>query len=234
MKKLILLVAFGVWCLPLTAGWTPAQLRQAKPPVASGGACATSDTTLPHSLFLEGFETPGYENSWAETGTVDDQADTSALTSNKPVGACDVGFSVSVSGSAKYATHDLGSHQAQPVDLYCYIYPTGITDGDLYSIIGFNANAPAGETHVNFRRAGSTYEVRVVADTVTAFQAINVDSWNLIQLHVEGASSYLKVNGGSEIAFTATAFTTRYISIGQLTASIANAGTWYFDLVAVD
>lgn len=37
MKKLILLVAFGIWCLPLTAGWTPAQLRQAKPNVASGG-----------------------------------------------------------------------------------------------------------------------------------------------------------------------------------------------------
>lgn len=44
MKKLILLLVFGIVCLPLSAGWKPAQLRQAKPAVAAGGGGAPHDT----------------------------------------------------------------------------------------------------------------------------------------------------------------------------------------------
>lgn len=115
MKKLILLVAFGVWCLPLTAGWTPVQLRQAKPAVASGS-----------SLLLDDGLDYASAAAAASAGWVDSASapDWNYTTSPAPLGSYGYTSSFSDPSGQRYSTHSFTA--SDEVWIYFIFYtPTG-------------------------------------------------------------------------------------------------------------
>lgn len=203
-------------------------------------SCATTDTTLPHDILLEGFNGTDYETNFVETGTVNPDANTSSMTTEKPTGACDEGFSVSVSDSVKYAEKDFGELLTLPVDVYFYFYFSGIQDGELFSIAAFSSDVTPGAgstTIVNMMRSGSTYQVRALGDSNSDWNTdLVAGQWNKIKLHIEtgAGNGLLTVNDGTSVTFSAQNFSARYLAVGQVQAGSGTAGTLYFDLVTVD
>lgn len=250
MKRLLLVLALTPLLLCGQA-FSPSDLAfVGKPAAAGGAACATTDTTLPHDVFLFGWESgdSGTWTSWVGTDTVtyDTAFDTSALTTGKPTGACDVGAQVAVSNTAgdESLYWDNGSAvtiATTPTDFDFYIYVTTAMDsGENFTIVSINTTATGSgsvTTWVNLRNNGGTLEVQAEGGSSSAWIALTANSWNRITVSLKAvaASSTIAVNGGTPQTFTYLGTQWRYFHYGAVQNHAANeAATYVMDLVAIN
>lgn len=213
-------------------------------------ACATSDTALPHDTLLEGFGAPGYEVSgWTESigagGSIDDTADSSSLTTNKPTGACDTALRVISSGAVTYAQWDSGSARIYNFDFYFHIYFSTITvaSGGTYVIFTVNNSSlnPAGtvRVQVRLRNTAGTLTIEAQGDTSSSTTTVTTGQWYKVKIHLDAtaASSYIQVNDGAQNSFTrgTGGANWRYMEVGGTrdvgAGEVLDA---YYDVIAIE
>jgi len=192
----------------------------------SVSACSTADSLLPHDTLLEGFQNGGFETAnWTSpAGSPDPDFDTSALTSNKPVGNCNKGGDCSYTGSARYFQHDLGSNidlDTAAVDVYFYVWVASATS-QTSRTGSWGTSATPGSSFCGVLRLTSngsgTTSFLMEGAVNSAAISITEGQWSLVKIHFDttAASSYLQINGGTQEAFTRSAgnIDFRYSHIG--------------------
>jgi len=220
------------------------------------GACATSDTTIPHDTLLEGFQvvTTGYENTWAAGGTgtsvtFDPYADTSAITSGKAAGQCDRAMKLTIVAAdvleqSVYYDHGTIDADTVAVNYSCRIYVTVIPDGTevVYPVAANNNVSPNNSGDAAFRIGittnGANVMIRARGTTDSAIIPVNINTWNLIEVHLDptAASSTITVNGGTPESFTrTTAIDPRYVHIGSYgVQALGTSATLYIDSITAN
>ena len=220
---------------------------------AGGGSCATSDTALFHDEMLFGWESGDDPTAWTgptsitdvDAATFDTAYDTSALSTGKAAGQCNVGLRTTFTGTGGgYDTYrfDRGSAitlgTAVDIKFYVYVQSTISGVGRTTIFCVGQATDPTGgiAANVEMRDNGGTTEVRGDASTSSAWIALTANSWNLVHIHIDStaASSSIAVNGGSAQTFTSGAVNVQYIYIGACFAGVGTGGQFVTDLVAVN
>lgn len=216
------------------------------PPVASGAACSTYQTTNAWDDFIDGFQTAttGYEsNGWVGVGTTANiypAADSSALTSGKPDGACSQALKIVLptDGTETYARCDLGvaiDLDVVQTDLYFCIYIESL-EGNCQILSYRTSTTPSASYPVTLSstaiRAGASAEIPVASG-----------QWYTVKLSYDTAAavngSVISVwSGGSLVgsaSFTRSSGDMRYLFLGGVVALDATTdyGTIWFDLVSV-
>lgn len=224
---------------------------EAAKPIVSGGGCATTDTVLAHDVFLFGWESgdSGTWTSWVGTDTVtyNTSFDTSALTTGKPSGACDVGVEVAVSTTSgdESLFWDLGStfdYTSNPLDTTFYIYVTTAMDsGENFTVVSLNTSTTGSgsiSAWVNLRNNAGTLEMQCEASSSSAWVALTANSWNKVRVRLLGgaSASFLDINdAASPATFTSVGNAFRYFHYGAVQNHAANeACTYIIDLVAIN
>ena len=220
---------------------------------ASGAACATANTTNAWDELLEGFnDVDGKENTWADVGTTANityGADSSALTTYKPTGACDKAWKLVVptDGTETYSGWDRGSAidiDTLAADIYLSLYVEVKPDANEYfNLLDYNVTSGVSEKGILLRSSAAA-QLNVISAGASGSDAINISTgqWYVLKLHLAttAAESTLTVwsNGaliGSVDTFTRSAgIDLRYIKIGapfQLDAN--DSGTIWVDLIAI-
>lgn len=180
----------------------------------AGSSCATTDTSIPHDELLEGFQTAstGYENTWVQYGTtanITAYADTSALTTGKPTGACDRAWKLVIpsDGTETYAkwTRGSGISTGTTIDTVFYVYLSALpANGKSLYILSLSGNSYdlIGRVHIyNNVGAGLIHWQASVNSNYVSFTA---GEWHKITIHLDStaANSYMQVDAGTQEAFT--------------------------------
>jgi hypothetical protein len=239
----LLISAFSASSLPIQ------MIGKGRPRGVVSAVCATSDTTLPHDQLLEGWQNSGPENTWTswvgtDVASFDQNFDTSALTTGKPVGACDRGLQVTVTGTAGEETIYWNRGSAvtvslQAVDVYFYINVTTSPDaGENISICNLNSTATGSGSvmaYINVRNNAGSIEIQAEASTSSAFTALS-SGWNKCKVHLDttAASSYFQLNDGTQNTFTRLGTTFQYVHIGAEQHALNENITYVVDLITVD
>lgn len=257
IKRNGLWVVGGVLGFPhITRAAHPASgFRQVRQVAAGGGGCATTDTVLAHDEMLYGWESGDDPAPWTgpvdiidtavDSVTFDTAYDTSALSTGKPAGACNVGLRQTLTNTAGYDTKrfDRGSIIAvgTAVDIRFYIYRQVTVSASRIAILaaGTNTDPTGGLAAVIEMRddGGGTTEVRGDATTSSAWIALTANSWNLVHLHIDATntSSSIAVNGGAAQTFTSSAVSgVRYVYVGGCAVGAGISAQWVTDLLAVN
>lgn len=217
---------------------------------AAGGSCATSDTALAHDTLLEGWGS-GAENTWTAWQNADSAAfntsyDSSALTANKPTGACSTAIEVAVNNTAGEESLYWNNGSAitlstTPTDFIFYIYITsGMDASETFTIVNINTGATGTgsvSSFVNLRNNAGTFEVQCEGGSSSTWEPLTASQWNKVTVHFDAtaASSYINVNDGTNRTFTRLGTTWQYIHIGAPYGHAANeACTYVLDLFAVN
>lgn len=226
-------------------------------PVAATAACATSDTTLPHDFFLEGFEvaTTGYENTWTAGGTpggvtYNPAADTTSLTTGKPIGACDQALRVTVAmadGNEDTIYWNSGGNDvdARAADFYFHVYIVTPPDGaeDLTIICGKNTTVPTSASGSSFqlilKQSGGNAVLMARGTTDSAeVTGLALNTWHKVKMHIDptAASSSMSVNDDTPVTFTRrTGVDPTYLHVGSADAATAgDSADFYLDLITVE
>jgi len=183
----------------------------------SGAECATTDTALAHDVLLEGWQGDGTENAWTEAGTpgmITMGADSSALTSGKPDGACDLAMSFDNVGfgTENWVRWDNGSAidvDTIAIDVVFYIYvETRLDSGESFNIVSANPTTTFSSTlgaSIALGDNGTAATLTARGNTVATAGTLTSGQWNLVKLHIDtattGNASYLQINGGSTLGF---------------------------------
>lgn len=217
-----------------------------------GTACATSDTSLPHDELLEGFQTAttGYENTWAETGTtanITAAADSTALTSGKPAGACNQAWKLVVptDGTETYTQWNRGSSinpttQAATFTFYVYI-ETPPDNGEVFYIFSLGSvTSPAtAVARISLRNTTGTITLTAVGSSSSADVTVTTGAWHKVATYIDtsttGNLSTLTIDGGAANGFNRNTTAMQYLSLGATSSLEANdSGTLWFDLVCLN
>lgn len=217
---------------------------------SSSAACATSDTSLAHDEFLEGWGTPGPENTWTTNSSVnityDEDADTAARTENKPTGACDTALLVTVnagstaSGSV-YWNRGSAIAAATTVDHIFYLYFTSVPDvTEQFAMVAAGNSSSQGSGRqwwlyvtnaagaLSFQARGSTYSAVVAGSS---------NQWMKVRIHADAtaASSFLQIDDGATNTFTRANVDFQYLHIGAIAeVTSGDNATYYADLIAIN
>lgn len=183
--------------------------------------CSTPDDG---SLLNEGFLGIGYENTgWTEqvgaNGTIDEDH---TLTGTPPSGSCTEGLLTAIAVGATAATHivrDMGTGITYPVDLYfeMRVNSQSFSSWGSVRIVGFQSSSGSWDSGALDLRAGDngsgSFGINVNGSAVNA---LTTGAWHTIKIHLDStpASSYMQIDGGSNIAFTRATDTPRYLFIG--------------------
>lgn len=161
----------------------------------------------------EGFVGVGYElTGWTETigtnGTVDEDY---SLTGTPPTGSCSEGLLTSVTpgSTATYIEKTLPTTitPSTVIDFYFEFKVNSYTLAE-YGYFDFIRLAPNifdNTNYVRMQTESSVLRIRAYGATSTPYQTISEDEWISMQIHIDGSSSYLVINGGSQIPFEAHA-----------------------------
>lgn len=227
---------------------------------ASTSACATTDTSLSHDEFLEGFQTAttGYNdgNAWtyttSGTGTITPAADSSSLTSGKPDGACDQAWKVvnPLTGSETFARADKGSWidiSSSGAVFAWYVWVDGADFPDAgetyYILCADNTTTPQASSLflTGLANNSGVLQLRSYGVDQTSWVSIQSNTWNKVEVRLDAsgsaAGSSMIVNGGTTNTFQRNSATNtfRYIDFGSPAGLQANEnGTLYFDVIAVN
>lgn len=220
-----------------------------------GGGCATAD----HGTFDEMLY--GWESSEVSLGTwtgptnVNDgdsatfttNYDTSALSTGKPTGACNVGLRCVVTGANAFDAYRFARGSAiaagtANVDFRFYVYIQTILSGTgrIPIMVAGQGVDPSGGLvfSVEWRDdGGGVNEVRASATTDSAWLALTANSWNKIHVHVDATNtnSTIAVNDGGAQTFSSSATNAlQYAYVGACFAGAGAAGTLVFDLLAIN
>lgn len=215
--------------------------------------CATANTVLLHDEMLYGWEAIDNSTPWTgplnitdvDAATFDTAFNTSALSTGKPVGACDTALRCTFTGVSGYDTYrfDRGSIIAvgTNVDIKFYVYVQAPISGVSRSsiLVAGTSAAPTGGLAfaVELRDNGGVNEIRADNVTSSAWIALTANSWNLIHVHIDATNtlSTVAVNGGAAQGFTSSATQgIQYVYAGACFAGATAAGQWVTDLVAVN
>ncbi len=212
--------------------------------------CATANTTVPHDVLLEGWQTGAGENTWTNIGGTSKTAiiDTTAFTSGKPAGACDKAYAVTnlTDGVEQFNLWDNGSAivtSSTALDVVTYFYvETAPGSGDAFVFLTANNNVSTVTASPVFDAViwnnGGTLSLGVGASIATAsYTNISSGTWNKLKVHVDttAASSYWNLNDGSNIGFTNANTSARYFRVGAVSSLDANdTGTVFHDLIHID
>lgn len=235
-----------------------ALLGATRRPVASA-TCSTFDTTNAWDNFIDGFQiaTTGYESNvsysvWSEVGTtanIYEAADSSALTTYKPSGACSqaLKFVFPTDGTETYSYANLGAAidlDTIQTDIYFALYvETGPDNGEAVQIFSYRGTSVPGAYGVTIDNSGGQLRLSTAGGSGSAYQNISAGQWYTIKLSYDtavgedGSALYIFSNGElvSSDAFTrAATIDIQYIFFGGVVSLSANdSGTLWFDLVSV-
>jgi len=240
--------------LALNAGATQQLMLVGSPVETSSPACSTSSSTNSWNRVIEGWEAAGGENPWtlylSPAGRTDiafdRNADTSALTSNKPPGACNQAFHLLWYGTNATANSyywDSGATITNtPINIECAIYcPTGCV-GNLGFISVGNSTYPETTRAAMigmYGVASSTTSILFYAygSSAAANITLSAGQWHWVKVHLDAAgaasASYIKA-GASSNSFTRSSLSSRYVHVGAASyLSVGDIGDLYVDLIAV-
>lgn len=230
---------------------SPAQGIRFAPLAAAGGACATANYgTFDEMLYgWESGDAPG--GTWTgptdiiDTGvdsiTYDTTYDTSALTTGKPTGACNVGLRCTLTGTAGFDSKrfDRGSTVAAgtAIDLEFHIYVQANLSSSRIGIFtgGQNPDPTGGNSFTVEFQTDSVPQVRGSGDTDSEWQSLTANSWNRVRIHIDAtaANSTITVNSGSAAGFTSSSVSgVRYIYVGGNAVGAGLTGQFVIDLTA--
>ena len=245
----------------LTCAFSQTYLRQpgfvSKLNPAGVAACSTSDSTLAHDEFREGFTSLATDNTWVSGGgeagiTLTTNADISSLTTGKAAGQCDYAFKadiVSSGGTETYIRWDRGSGIATNVDIYTAFYLWVDTapdsgEGFTFAYFGANSNPTTGGRRHFLTLNNTAGQLKLTASGQTSTSTtgsngnISTGTWNLVEVSSgvgEGNPSTLTINGGSALNFASANQLMRYVSIGSVVSLEAgDSAVFYIDLVCVN
>jgi hypothetical protein len=226
MRKIMKKILFIILFFPLlpTLAWSGI--------IVIGQPAGCSTPSLGANM-TEGYEGTGYEESWTEISSPNEDYDITGI--SPPSGACSQGFYVTVSGGAEQgARYDHGStHDVDTTALTIkvHIYLSGGYSGDgLY--LGSWGNSTTVTTnqcaYLWLRDNSGTAEVRASGSTNSSWIALTDDTWHEITLVLATtpANSTVKVDSGSEQGFTRWSNDVRYHFVGAVeSANTADNGT---------
>jgi hypothetical protein len=251
MKKLLLFLLL----LPTLAwGGEPIEIARMNPYILGSGvsaapACSTADSSIPHDVFIEGFQGTGYElaatYTFTETGSPDEDYDSTSLSTGKPTGACNEAYNVDTTGSEVYTILDLGAANvlalSSDLDIYFSFYFTASTDMyvDILFVDKTQVYGGGKVATVGLYKSGSTLQIRPTGSTSGTLTNITASAWHSCVLHLDStaADSTLTCDGGSPIGFTRYTNSpdqVRGILFGGLGVSGSENLNIVFDLLAVD
>lgn len=240
---LALLLAVGVAMATSRRGFVA-------PQSGAAAACSKGQTTNQWSLLIEGF-TSGYDsNQWVEVGAttnITEGADSSALTSAKPPGACDTAWRIVDSNDAattraRIAVGSITNNSVIVLGFNLYIAEGPDTMGEAYQIYGFTAATAASSVRgINLQNNGGG-QLQLQAKGAVDSTAINVSAgqWYTVILQLDpiaGAdgSTFSVYSGGSQVgtdAFTRTDSDIVYLHIGLvLGTAVGEEADLYFDQI---
>lgn len=195
-------------------------------------------TSPSDNILDDGFEGTGFELVWSQVGVGTLNADANRPGTQSPTALCTQSLYVETDTSNEtYIYHNEGLARS---DVYVrfYINPSIIPSGVYPYIFAATGGATPNTSptaNVQMSCNTTTASIRVRGTTDTTYESITVNGWNLVELHiVQNGASWLKINGGSEVAFTARDYAINYYFLGHTdTAPTAQMGT-YFDLFAIN
>lgn len=231
--------------LALGQSWFGAMLT-AQHPVSA--VCATTDTSLPHDTFLEGFQGTGYESGVTifESGIPNEDADTTSLTSGKPSGACSEAAYYDVSGAEVYTRWDLGANAdlTGGMDFYCYLYIQAQPDNTEAIRIAVLGSTTSSSTayicQLNIVGTTGNPSLSVIGSVNSSTVSVAMNTWHKVKIHLDATASaggsHMEVNdNGSPVTFTRFNNNLRYIFAGGVTSVGATDNVQvYFDLLTLD
>lgn len=225
-------------------------LKNAIPAAGGGGSCATSDTALAHDEMLFGWESGDNPTAWtgpssvtgADSVTFNTSYDTSALTTGKGTGQCNVGLRSTLTNNAGYDTYQFDRGSAigagTTVDVRFYIYVQVNVSASRIGILcgGQNSDPTGGLSFAVEMQTDTVPQVRGDGTTSSSWISLTTSSWNLIHVHIDAtaASSTIAVNGGSAQGFTSGVSGVRYIYVGGCAVGAGLDAQWVTDLIAVN
>jgi len=236
-------------------GTGPFYASTLKSPGGGGGACASNQTTNSWDELLEGFETAstGYEASgWTEFGTtanISHAADSSALATGKPDGACSKAWKLVVptDGTATGARWDRGStidlDTVQTDVWFSFYVETAPDSGEGFFIWEYTGLSSPENFGLQLRNNGGTLQVITVAGGGSDAINILTDRWYVgkisfdVAAAADGTTFTLWSNGsvvGTDSFTRHSAVDLRYIYIGATSfLEAGDSGTVWFDLLQV-
>jgi hypothetical protein len=222
-----------VWKTPVFADGTNPYI------IGSGSVGGDVCLTPSDNLLDEGFEGVGYENAAKITesgiGTINE--DTARPGSQTPTELCNSVLYVETdSGNEAFIIVDEGT-QRDDVYFRIYYYLGTQADGTYPYIVhaGEISGYPGSNPGFNIQLYTDEGEVRARGTTSSNTIAINIGSWNLIEVHyVRNDTSWIQVNGGSQETFTAYDHGVRYYHIGHTATAPTDTMSSYFDLTAIN
>jgi len=236
-------------------GLLPLNAQIINPYVFAGPtSCATTDTSLAYGHFLEGFQaaTVGYNdgNAWTVdsvvgTGTVSAYYDTSALTTNKPAGACDRAWRVVLptDGTETYQVWDRGSSYtmgAAVLRIIFHLYIEVAPDsGENYPVFRYGSTATGTGYFVSLDNVSGTLQLTAGGQTTSSAITVSSGEWIKVMLYLDtssaGDTSYLQVNDGTPAYYRRNTQNPRYVSLGASAGLVNNeSGTFLIDLICID
>lgn len=243
--------AFGIF-VPKSRAQVYQQNRRAAFRKTGAAACSTNDTTLPHDEMLYGWGTGDSPTPWTgptlisdvDAVTFDTAYDTSALTTGKPVGACNTGLRSTLTGTG--GGHDSYRFDRSSiiavgtnVDIRCYFYIQTLLIGSRITILvgGNITNPDGGRSFAVELQTDTVSQVRGDSTTSSAWINLTSNSWNLVHVHIDATNtaSTIAVNGGSAQGFTSNATAgIQYMYVGSGFTAAGKTCVWVTDLLAVN
>lgn len=224
----------------------------------AAAACSTYNTTNAWDNFIEGFNvatTCLESNVWTTNGTTANwtiPADSTALTTYKPAGACNqaVKLVVPTDGTETYLKADLGAAidvDTIQTDVYFSFYLETAPDvaGETYSIFFCGPQCDGDiylATDVQIRLFVAQPQIRVTSDDTTTWRNISAGQWYVVKLSfgtspTAGQSTFTLWSNNTQIcsdAFDRQAGDIRCLYLGAPYGLAANeSGTIWFDLLTV-
>lgn len=212
--------------------------------------CATTDIpAAQRDEFYWGAESGDSETltagGTADCGTDDTAYNTSALTTGKGTGLCDLGWQWtlnSTTAGSEFEYFDTGTLIAETVtkDVYFSLYFQELpAEGERFSIgyLGeLNTAAGATAAYVEIRTASGVTTINASSATDSSQETIIIGTWYdcVIHLDATAASCFLQVGGGAQRAFTRTARGVEFIAFGAVDGKgAADSATYVVDAITM-
>jgi hypothetical protein len=255
MKQyLALLLAVWLAYAPALCWALPSFLFHKRSAFAADTACVTTNTALVYDHFLEGFQTTttgiNDGNVWTVgaaigDGTVDPYYDTSALTTNKPAGACDRAWRVVLptNGTETYQVWDRGSSYTMGsavMKIHFHLYVETAPDaGEDYVVFRYGSSTSSTGYGFSMSNVAGTLQVLAFGQTNTAAIPINTGEWIKVLMYLDtssaGATSYLQINDGTPEYYQRNTQSPRYLTLGPAAGLVSGeSGTFLIDLIAIE
>ena len=217
-----------MWCIVI---YQPFPVEARNLMVVGGGVPSVGCSTPTDGTVHEGFEGAGYENTWSETGTPNEDADAPG---SPPTGACSQSFSYTTNNAVQKATFDTGSSRTDlsfKVSFYVDSWPDPFFDSTW--LLEFNVGAWPWE-FVKIFYINGTGNLTVETGSTYNMGAVSTDTWHTLECHIpRNAAGACRLDGGADVAVTGKDQGWRYIYIGSVTEA-DGGGLFYLDNLQVN